>query len=187
MLNNTLLIIILILSIPALCFLYFISFQIAIRSVIKENDGEKFFNRLYIVFAVILALGAIYFLNIGIDSMLTHVAVAVGIFYLLMDIPYYLVKHAARAMVDELLSVNDDKREAARLKQAQTLAAIVQEKLKIPCELQAFSSNDEYVFLTYILSNKPIATRLKINRADKAESWKKLGEWIMTNYQKETA
>lgn len=185
MLSDTVLIILLILSAPALCFLYFISFQIAIRSAIKENNGEKFFNRLYILFAVIVALGAIYFVKFGLDSMPVHVAAAVGVFYLVLEIPYQLVKYAAKAMVDELIAVNEDKREAARLKQAQTLAAIIEEKLNISCELQAFSHNEEFIFLTYILKNKPIATRLKLNQADKAESWKKLGEWLITNYQKE--
>jgi hypothetical protein len=61
----------------------------------------------------------------------------------------------------------------------------VAEKLNVACKLESFSGNEEFIFLTYIVNNKPIATRLKLNQADKAENWKKLGEWMITNYQKE--
>jgi hypothetical protein len=194
----SLLFILIALMIPAACFLYFFIFQIAITSALKESRGETFFNRLFLVFGIMIALAAYFFIgkpfsryplyelqpeefNIGTILFLA------GIAYLLVEIPYQLVKHSAHAVIDDLQTAGEDKRNITRLTRAQTLADIVAKKLQITCELQSFSSNDDFIFLTYILNNKPAATRLKIIQADNPESWKKLGEWLITSYQKENS
>jgi hypothetical protein len=109
--------------------------------------------------------------------------VILGFVYLGLEIPYLLVKMAAKDFVEEIAAAGNDKRQAARVKSAEVLADIVRRKLKVGCELQAITQNDEFVFLTYIVNNKPVATRLKLSQADSAESWKKLGDWLITNYQ----
>jgi hypothetical protein len=182
--------VIVIFLIPVACFMYFFLFQIAIRNALKQHHGEKHFNRWVIVGFVAIGLIFYYFLakprNADFQyepSIIVQIFALLGAVYLAIEVPYQVVKMAAKEMAFELVEVADDKRETARLRSAETLASIVSEKLKVPCKLESFGGNEEFIFLTYIVNNKPIATRLKLNQADKAENWKKLGEWIITNYQ----
>jgi hypothetical protein len=190
------------LSIPiviAVSFLYYLLSKTAIESAINEHqENKRGFSRWVLVVIVLFALG-IYVVRVKPFSesqwaisqwaIQTNpeisIAALLGLIYVAIEIPYQLVKTAAKDAAEELLAAGDDRRNLARMKSAQTLATIIARKLKVSCELQAFTSNEEFVFLTYIVDNKPVATRLKLNQADKADNWKKLGEWIMSNYQKE--
>jgi hypothetical protein len=193
--QNTLLIVLIAFTISAVCFLYYFLFQTAISSALKEHQGERFFNRWILVTIILVILTAYGFMARPFTatnrpssyeaSPVVQFFMICAICYVVLEIPYQLVKMAAKTMADEVLAAGDDKREVARLKSAQTLASIIHEKLNVTCELQAYSSNDEFIFLTYIVNNRPVATRLKISQADKAESWKKLGEWLIQGYQKE--
>jgi hypothetical protein len=183
-------------SIPvviAVSFLYYLLVRTAIQSGIDEHqENRKPFNRWILVILVLLSLGVyIAYVRPFSESWTfsanpeISIIVVLELVYIAIEIPYQLVKIAAKDAAEELLAAGDDRRNIARMKSAQTLAVIIARKLKVSCELQAFTSNEEFVFLTYIVNNKPIATRLKLNQADKADNWKKLGEWIMSNYQKE--
>jgi hypothetical protein len=173
-------------------FVYYFTFSRAINDALREHEGQRSFNGGWLsVFLVSIALIAyIYIASPTFESLISNMfsgslLVVVGLFYLAFEIPYLLVKMAAKDFVEQIAAVGDDKRIAARAKSAEVLADIVRRKLKVAVELQAMSNNDEFVFLTYIINNKPIATRLKLNQADKPENWKKLGEWMIANYQKE--
>jgi hypothetical protein len=194
---NIVLTILAIFFVPGAGFIYYFLFRTAIHAAIEEHQGAKFFNRWIFVAAILILLSVYAFVakpfwqfpyeSFYQPSLPVLFFVIAGVVYLLLEIPYQIVKMAARDAAEELAAVADDNRLAARTKSAVVLADIVGAKLKVACELQAFSSNEEFVFLTYIVNNKPIATRLKLNQADKPENWKKLGEWIITSYQKETA
>lgn len=192
--DNTVVIIILCITVPFACFLYLYLFRVAIIAAVKEHQGEKRFNRLFLV-AVILPILIIY---AGFEkpfsawyrleeSSFGFYLLALGFAYITIEIPFQLVKSAAKSVVDDIEDAGEGKRNLARMKSAEELAAIISQKLELPCELQAFSANEEFVFLTYILNNKPYATRLKLKHADNAENWKKLGERIMQNYQTEAS
>lgn len=194
--QNFLLTIILTFLIPVLSFLYYFQFRNAIHAALEEHQhGTKFINRLALIPITFIVLVAYAFIakpfwklpneSVYEPAPIVLAFIAFCVLYLALEIPYQLVKMAAKDMAEELVMVGDDKRNAARLKSAQTLASIIHQKLNVSCELQAYSGNEEFIFLTYIVNNKPIATRLKLNQADKAENWKKLGEWVMKNYQKE--
>ncbi len=181
--KNILFIVLALILIPLVSFMYYLAFKRAINSAIREHRGDKPFSRWIIIVIVIIATLAYFSIAPANESSLWVLLLVV--LYIAFEIPYQLVKMAANDIAEELYATGDDKRNAARLKAAETLAMIVGRKLKVACELQTFTSNEEFVFLTYILNNKPIATRLKLNQADKADNWKKLSDWIITNYQKE--
>jgi hypothetical protein len=172
-------------------FIYYMTFSRAIKSAIQDHENKNRFDGSWIfIFVIFFAEIAYFFIAVpnfesfmaGMVTGSSFIAV-IGIFILAFEIPYVLVKMAAKDYIEQIAAAGDDKRQAARVKSAEVLADIVRRKLKVSCELQAITSNDEFVFLTYIVNNKPIATRLKLNQADNAESWKKLGDWLITNYQ----
>jgi len=176
-------------------YIHYSNFSRAIRDAVREHENPSKYNgSLIFIFVVSFALIAYFFIAVPtpesfIDGFVSggSFLVIVGIFYLTFELPYLLVKMAAKDYVEQLAAAGDDKRQAARMKSAEVLADIVRRKLKVDCQLQALTSNNEFVFLTYIVNNKPIATRLKLNQADNPENWKKLGEWIITNYQTSTS
>lgn len=192
---NTLIVFGITFAIPAIFFLYYFVAKTAINAAIDEHqEGKRAFTlpRWMLVIIILICLVSYAFVVkpfergfelISQQAVQINTAVIIGLFYLSLEVPYQLVKVAAKDIAEALLAAGDDRRSVARLKAAETLAVIMGRKLKVSCELQAFSSNEEFVFVTYILGDKPVATRLKLNQADKAESWKKLGEWIMGNYQ----
>lgn len=170
--------------IPLFSFIYYLIFKRAINAAIREHRGEKSLGHWIVTIIIIIGL-IVYFSIPNFAQQPSLWIVLVVILYIAFEIPYQLVKMAANDIVEDLAAAGNDKRDAARQKAAETLAMIVGRKLKVPCELQSFTSNDEFVFLTYILNNKPIATRLKLNQADKADNWKKLSDSMIANYQKE--
>jgi hypothetical protein len=172
-------------------YLYYIIFSKAIKDALLEHEGNWSFNG-WISIAIVstLLVTYIFLASPSLESITSNffspsLLFVVGLIYIAFEIPYMLVKMAAKDYIEQIVAAGDDKRIAARQKSAEVLADIVRRKLKVDVELQALSNNEEFVFLTYIVNNKPIATRLKLNQADKPENWKKLGEWIITNYQKE--
>jgi hypothetical protein len=172
-------------------YVYHAIFSKAIKDALSEHEGKWSFNG-WISIAVVgtLLVTYIFLASSSVESITNNlfspsILFILGLVYLAFEIPYMLVKMAAKDYVEQIAAAGEDKRIAARQKSAEVLADIVRRKLKVDCELQALTSNEEFVFLTYIVNNKPIATRLKLNQADKPENWKKLGEWIITNYQKE--
>jgi len=191
--QNMLLTILITFLIPAAAFLYYFIFRTAIGQAMEEHQGTKFINRwIFVVISLIVlvtyAFMAKPFWKLPNESVYEPAPIVLlfiffCLAYVALEIPYQLVKIAAKDMAEELAAAGDDKRNAARMKSAETLASIIKQKLKVSCELQAYTGNEEFIFLTYIVNNKPIATRLKLNQADKPENWKKLGEWIMSNYQ----
>jgi hypothetical protein len=194
--NNVVLFMIIVLIPAAFFLLYFIA-RSAVNAAIDEHQGARSFNRWLLAIPVLIGLLVYAYVGrpFARESFETayqpSTEISIGIFfalfYLAVEVPYQLIKSAAKDVAEGILDAGDDRRNIARMKSAQTLATIISRKLKISCELQAFSSNEEFIFLTYILNNKPAATRLKITQADNPESWKKLGEWLMSSYQKENS
>lgn len=191
--QNTLVVILIAFLSPVFAFLYYFIAKVAFNSAIEEQQGKKSLNRWFIVMIVLGFLATYAFIarpfseSVYATNPLPKESlyfVALALLYIGLEVPYQLTKMAAKDAAEELLSAGDDRRNMARLKSAQTLATIMGRKLKVSCELQAFTNNDEFIFLTYIIDNKPFATRLKLNQADKPENWKKLGEAIMQNHQK---
>jgi hypothetical protein len=193
--QNTVILFMIIVIMPAAFFLYYFIARSAVSAAIDEYQGARTFNRWILVIPVLIGLGVYAYMARPFvresfePAYQPSTEISIGVFFALLyvaiEIPYQLIKSAAKDIAEGILAAGDDRRNIARLKSAQTLATIISRKLKISCELQAFSSNDEFIFLTYILNNKPAATRLKIIQADNPESWKKLGEWLMSSYQKE--
>lgn len=196
--QNILVISVVAILIPIVSFLYYFIAKLAINSGIDEHQSrKKGLNRWILVILVLIYLGGYTYAvkpfghsdseAVYQASNEINLSVILGLIYLCLEVPYQLVKSASKDIAEALLAAGEDRRTVARQKAAETLAMIMGRKLKVSCELQAFSSNEEFVFVTYILGDKPIATRLKLNQADKPDSWKKLGDWIIGSYQNQKA
>jgi hypothetical protein len=187
-----LLILFLLAAVPILGSLYHLAFTNAIDEAMQEYRGRKFFNRWWLTVIVFLALIAyaltarLFEISVFDQSALQSLLLCfLGILYLAVEIPYQLVKMAAKDKVEQMLATREFLFQKASKQNAELLAERVRQKLKVDCELQTLSHNQDFVFLTYVVNSKPIATRLKLSQVEKSETWTSVGEWIIRHYQEE--
>jgi hypothetical protein len=141
-------------AIPILGSLYHLAFTKAIDDAIEESQGKRCFHRWLLPLLVFLALMLYAFTARLFEppyleklSFPSWFLCCLGTLYLALEIPYQLVKTAAKDKLDIILTLREGKFQKMNQESAELRAKLARLRLKLDAELENFSSDEPLVFL----------------------------------------